>query len=72
MSSPWRYFPEWIVVLGISAASVLVPIVLAVLLTIWLINKKRRDDLMIQRLIEIKQTLEGVREALERRFGGKE
>jgi chromate transport protein ChrA len=65
MTSGWD-LSGWIIGFALTAAGILVPIVLAILLAVWLINKKRRDDLMIERLVQIKQTLEEVRDRLGR------
>jgi len=61
---PMLGLSEWIVGFALMAAGILVPIILCVLLAIWLINKKRRDEMVIERLVEIKQTLEEMRDHL--------
>ncbi|KPL10502.1 hypothetical protein AMJ85_05640 [candidate division BRC1 bacterium SM23_51] len=57
---------EIVIVFALWAAGLLVPIVLVVLLAVWLINKKRRDNMVIERLIEIRQVLEDIRGRPER------
>jgi hypothetical protein len=60
---------EFSIVIGmivIGGVVALVPIVLLVLLLVWLSNKRRRDELMIARLVEIKQAIEDVRDKLKR------
>lgn len=58
----WQIFIFFVVV----AAGIVMPIILVILLTVWLINKKRRDNLMIERLVQIKQTLDEIRERMNR------
>lgn len=57
---------ELMIAFLLLGGGILLPIILIVLLAIWLVNKKRRDQMMIERLISIKQTLDEIREQLAR------
>jgi len=60
---------EWIFGFGLMVIGVLLPVVLMILLAVWLINKQRRDDVIIQRLVQIHRTLEDLRERVGQAFG---
>ena len=70
--SSQTYYLEWIFRFGLMVIGVLLPVVLMILLAVWLINKQRRDDLIIQRLVQIHRTLEDLRERVGQTFGGKQ
>ena len=59
---------EFMVIVLIAGIGVLVPLVLVTLLFLWLVRKKRRDEMLIEQLIAIKQTLDEIREKLSRRL----
>jgi len=57
---------ESLIFMGISTLGFIIPLVGVILLAIWLINKRRRDELVITLLSEIRQRLDEIRDHLEK------
>jgi len=51
----------WLILVGVQ---LLIPLALLILLIVWLTNKRRRDEEMIARIVELRQTLDRIREQL--------
>ena len=53
-----------LVVLAITLLSIVIPLVLVILLIVWLVNKKKRDEIVLEHLVQIKEHLDSVRDRL--------